>query len=259
MNRKIFSLLYKAFLQLVCVYLVSVLLSLFAGLVVVHYCNVPPETLFRVSSSRISHVVPLFNAGVGWGIDQGIILFLWNSLVALITISFFYAYPLFDPEKKELSKRPLRAIFIGRQPMKLLCYLPGCRKIEQEPLRRLYVWLMMPLLGMVLLGVETGMMIAAAEVGFKSYLVSIVAFLPHGVIEIPAIALAGTVAFSGHLVVKETVFITENKRVFTELDVYRNHLPIKRILIVVIIGLGVAGFVEAHITTSVIEIFHGMV
>ncbi len=91
--------------------------------------------------------------------------------------------------------------------MKALCYLPGCLRIEEESIRRLYVWLSIPLLGIILLGAECGFIVSTAAYITGSYFIGFVAFLPHGIIEIPAITLAGAVAFSAHILMKEDAHI----------------------------------------------------
>jgi uncharacterized membrane protein SpoIIM required for sporulation len=137
--------------------------------------------------------------------------------------------------------------------MKLLCFLPGCSKIEEEPLRRLYVWLMVPYIGMILLGFETGLSTSTAKNLFGSYLTGIVSLLPHGIIEIPAIALAGAVTFSAHLLIKPKVAGNMVATVFQDVDAYRNELPIKKISLSVILCLFFAGLVEAHFTQALID------
>ena len=67
--------------------------------------------------------------------------------------------------------------------MKLLCHLPGCSKIEVESLRRLYVWLLVPLLGIVLLGLESGLQVATAGEIIGSLSAAVISLLPHGLIE----------------------------------------------------------------------------
>lgn len=136
--------------------------------------------------------------------------------------------------------------------MKVLCWLPGCLEIEEESHRRLYIWLMIPLLGMILLGLETGLSISTSTFTLGSFMVGILSFLPHGIIEIPGIALVGAVTFSAHLVVKEMIRKRLTGEVFEMITTYANEIPIKKIAFLVIGCLFIAGLVEAHVTRNIL-------
>ena len=137
--------------------------------------------------------------------------------------------------------------------MKILCYLPGCAKIEEEPLRRLYVWLMIPLLGIILLGIESGLSVSTAAFIFGSFYSSIIALLPHGLIEIPTLSLAGAVTYSAHLMVNKQVRINTTRTVFQQMEMHRNAMPIIKIALLVIGCLCLAGWVEAHFTQRIVD------
>ncbi len=76
-----------------------------------------------------------------------------------------------------------------------------------------------------------------------------------GIIEIPAFSLAGAVAFSGHLLVKEAAGNNATDDVFNGVQDYRNALPIRTIALFVILCLLIAGFIEAHLTGKVVGFF----
>lgn len=244
-----------AWVRLLRIYLVAFCCSFFVGLLLINVFGVPPEKLFTASSTRLSYVIPIFDAGVNAGIDQGLIIFFWNSCGALITLSFLYFSDLFNPTKREKSPKLLRNVFCGRHRMKLLCFLPGCKRVEEESVRRLYVWLMIPLLGMLLLGVESGLMVATGKDAFGSYLTSVLALLPHGIIEIPIVSLAGAVTLSGHLLVKKEMQILEVSQLFEMLKEHRRSIPVVKICAFVVAGLAIAGALEAHFTPYVLSLF----
>ncbi len=250
------SLLYTAWKRLMLAYVLSLAASLLIGMLLLNVIDIAPETIFEVSTKRLAYALPVMAMGAEAGIDGGILLFIWNSMGALVTISFIYTAALFNPLNVKKSPRAVRRIFCSQARMKLLCFLPGCMKIEAESLRRLYVWLMVPFLGMILLGAETGLSTATARSIFGSYLAGIVSLLPHGIIEIPAIALAGAVAFSANLLIKSKVSDDLVDAVFRDVDAYRNELPIKKIALFVVFCLLIAGLVEAHLTQA---LFDGLV
>lgn len=243
-----------AWVRLLRIYLVAFGCSFLAGLLLITCFGVPPEKLFLASSTRLSYVIPIFDAGVNAGVDQGIIIFLWNSSGALITLSFLYLSGLFNPKERQNSHKLLRNIFCGKHRMKLLCFLPGCKRVEEESVRRLYVWLMIPLLGMLLLGIESGLIVATGKDAFGSYLASVMALLPHGIIEIPAVSLAGAVTFSGHLLIKKEMQLLDVPQLFDTLKEHKRAIPVGKICTLVVCGLAIAGAIEAHFTPYVLSL-----
>jgi hypothetical protein len=172
------------------------------GFFLVTAFHLQPESLYQASTKRLSYALPVLDLGVRMGIDLGVLIFLWNSMAALLTVSFLYTASWFDPYQARKPNGLIRRIFSSKTRMKLLCYLPGCAKIKQEPVRRAYVWLMVPLLGMILLGIESGFAVSTGAHLFGSIVPAFVSLVPHGLIEIPTLALAGAVPFSAHLLLK---------------------------------------------------------
>jgi len=239
---------------LIQAYLIAFIISLAIGALLVKAGLISPERLFEASTRRISTVLPVFNLGLHMGVDLGMLLFVWNGLGAFATISFLYTAAFFNPDHMGMFPRAVRRVFCGSRRMKLLCYLPGCSKIEVESLRRLYVWLMVPLLGIILLGVESGLQVVTAGAFSGSLLSAVVSLLPHGLIEIPIFTFAGAVTFSAHLHIRETAQNNLTQVVFQNLETHRKAVPIKTIGWSVIGGLLVAGLVEAHVTPRLMQI-----
>jgi hypothetical protein len=241
-------LIFTAWKKLLCAYIISFVLSFALGIILVHIFSLEPETLFEISTKRISYTMPFFDMGAQVGIDSSILLFIWNSIGALITISFIYTAALLNPQNILLFPHTLRKLFCGKTRMKLFCLLPGCLKIKEESLRRLYIWLMIPFLGIILLGIESGLSVSTTAYFFGSYVTGIISLLPHGIVEIPAITLAGAVTFSAHLLIKENAQQTVSSKIFNQVETYRNQIPITKIALIVICFLLLAGLIEAHIT-----------
>jgi uncharacterized membrane protein SpoIIM required for sporulation len=249
--------LYPAWIKLITAYFVSFFISLAAGLSLIYGLKVGPEKLLALSTQRLAVVGAVIEKGLQLGIDSGILLFVWNVSGALATLSFIYTASLIDPRYKDRFPRLLRKSLCGQKPMKALCYLPGCAKMNEEPLRRLYVWLMVPLLGIILLGTECGIIVSAVITLSGSVAAGFVSLLPHGIIEIPAFALAGAVPFSAHLLVKQNALNTTTETVFDRVKAHREKIPVKTIVWVVVICLFIAGLIEAHITPVLLERLKG--
>lgn len=247
------SLFFNAWVRLIFAYLVSFAFSFMAGFFLITILRIAPETIFELSTKRISVAFPVIETGTKMGIDEGILLFAWNTLGALATISFLYTAPLFNPRNIALFPQSLRKVFCGRKRMKILCFLPGCMQIEEEALRRLYVWLMVPWLGMILLGIESGLTASTSSYLFGSYFIGLISLVPHGIIEIPAIALAGAVTFSAHLLIKIKVRENMTDEIFIKLASYKDEVPLQKIILTVIFCLFIAGLVEGHITEKILD------
>ena len=252
-NKNYKSLFYQAWRRLILAYLISFVLSFVVGIVFIQIFRIAPETLFEISTKRLSYTLPVFESGAAIGIDTGILLFAWNTLGAFATISFLYSAPLFNPNRITLFPQSIRKAFSGRKRMKLLCFLPGCIKIKEESLRRVYVWLMIPWLGVILLGTESGIIVSTSGYIFESYFTGVISLVPHGIIEIPAITLAGAVTFSAHLLIKDKSQRNMISEVFENVESYTKEVPVRQIISVVIACLLIAGLVEAHITQTIVD------
>lgn len=247
------SYLFTAWKKLILAYLISSLIGFAIGMLLMKWGNVQPARIFETSTRRLAYLLPVFEHGSRFGVDLGVLLFVWNSLGAMATMAFVHAAGLFNPDRLGAPPRVLRQVFCGRARMRLLCYLPGCARIEAEPLRRLYVWLLVPLLGMVLLGVESGLQVSTTTFLYGSFRNAVVTLLPHGVIEIPAFTLAGAVAYSAHLCISTAAQGNQIGTVFSLIESHRGALPLKIIAGCVIGALLVAGLIEAHVTPRLMQ------
>jgi len=247
------ALFLRAWKRLIIAWLTAFAASLIVGFCLIYGFRIAPEKLLALSTQRLAVAGAAIAKGLQLGIDSGLLLFVWNISGALATVSFMYTASLINPRNIDRFPRLLRKSLCGHKPMKALCYLPGCAKMNDEPLRRLYVWLMVPLLGTLLLGVECGLIVSAVTRISGSFAVGIVSLLPHGIIEIPAFALAGAIPFSAHLLVKHTAGNQTTEAVFDQMQAYRSRLPVRNMVWVVVLCLCIAGWIEGHITPLLLD------
>lgn len=240
--------LFRAWKILLLAYVAALTGSLVAGAVMIYGLGVSAEAVFEASTRRIAIAMPVFDAGGAAGIDSGVLIFAWNAAGALVIISFVYSASLLDPDRADCWPRMVRKLFCGRSEMRLFRLLPGCARIASEPVRRLYVWLMVPLLSVILLGVENGFSLAATGRVFGSLWTGVVTMIPHGVLEIPTFALAGAVTYSAQLAIRSVAYSEAPAAAFERLRQHRSQLAIPAIAAAVIVALMAAGFIEAHIT-----------
>lgn len=248
------SIFYNAWTKLIYAYLVSFIFSFAAGIFLILILRVEPEIIFEISTKRLSYAFSVFETSAKLGVDPGIMLFIWNTSGALFTISLLYFTPLFNRHNIDLFPQGIRRALCGSRKMKILCFLPGCMKIQEESLRRLFVWVMIPWLGIILLGVESGLTVSTSAYIFGSYSIGFVSLIPHGIIEIPTICFAGAVTFAANLLIKEKSKTSTALEIFEELEKYKNYVPLKKCIIIVVFFLLIAGLVEGHITQKIIDI-----
>lgn len=229
--------------------------SLLTGIVLMNTIDISPTTIFEMSTRRLAYAMPIMDMGTNAGIDGGIMLFIWNTIGALVAISFTYTARLFNPLEKSKSPVVVRNFFCSPPRMKLLCFLPGCMKITEESVRRLYVWLLVPYIGMILLGIEVGFTASTAKYIFGSYVTGFISLLPHGLIEIPAIALAGAVTYSAHLMIKPHAHDSKFSDIFQSVKKHGHEVPLKKVVLAVVICLLIAGLIEAHVTQPLLDQF----
>ena len=246
-------LILRAWIRLIIAYGIAFVLSVAVGMLFTHIDQKNAETLFNLATKRLTYVYPILEWGTSTGLDLGIVLFVWNSLAALAILSFSHTAAWFNPKHRHRFPRALRAIFCTGAKMKLLCYLPGCQQIAAEPLRRLYLWLAVPFYGVILLGFENGLSVSSGAAISGSFSIAIISLLPHGIIEIPTICLAGAVSFAAHLFIKEGKLIHDMEKTFHTIDAYRQRVPIKTITVLVITALFIAAMVEAHFTINLLD------
>lgn len=88
--------------KLLIMYLAALSAGIISGLLLIKVFQVPAELVFRFSSGRIAHAAKVFDAGVSVGIDQGLMIFLWNAVAALVSMGFFSVF-LCLIQRKETS------------------------------------------------------------------------------------------------------------------------------------------------------------
>ena len=114
------NLLLQAWIKLIRAYLISFAASLAAGYFLIEWVHLDSQKLFEISTKRLAIAGSLFEKGMAFGIDTGILLFVWNFLGALATISFVYTASLINPRNITRFSRRLRESLVGTFNMKAL-------------------------------------------------------------------------------------------------------------------------------------------
>jgi hypothetical protein len=168
------------------------------------------EGVLHVASGGVRNVsLPIVEAGMKRGVPMGLMLFAVNFSVSVVFILLLVASPLLDPEAKEkfpsyLRKMVTRNTAMDKPLFWLLGFLPSFRELGHEDLRAVTVWLnVAPAAAMIILGIELGAVTAAVQKLSGSLLYSGAMLLPHCVVELPALCLAGSLPFGAYRSLRE--------------------------------------------------------
>ena len=230
--------------------------ALFWGLAAAGLIN--PESALKAASVGVRNVsLPLVHAGAERGIDPSIVIFGVNSVAAAVMAMLLFAAPLIDPNVKSGFPRLVRGLLTKEDPIdramfRLLRAAPSFRAVGVKELRPLYVWLrLIPPCVMVALGFEIGTIWAAAAEILQSFRVSTATLMPHGLFEIPALALAGALPYGAYRAVRGDMEAGRSAEVFAAIRrAIRSRAVWGRVAGVVVL-LIVAAWVEIHVTPLV--------
>ncbi len=245
-----YLIIFQAWRALMGRLLLATLLSYLAVMWLVEVGLLRPTRTLGAATSGIRHVGrPLLAYGTRLGIEETLLIFLSNLLVALLIASALSLAAHGVPGQIS-SRFPLWARKARHDPHPdVLQLLPGCCNIPDPQLRLTYFCLfVIPVVSMVYFGVMIGCMVASGQYVFGSLAEVLVMILPHGVLEVPMIVLAAAIPFSGYLLVKKGVASHWPKGVLCEINRFRSCYPLQLCLMVVISFLWVAGVVEAIYT-----------
>jgi uncharacterized membrane protein SpoIIM required for sporulation len=84
-----------------------------------------------------------------------------------------------------------------------------------------------------------------------SYGKGLIALLPHGIIEIPAICLAGAVVYAAHLHIKANLKTDSTADAFYAVEKYRRRIALKKIVALLLAALLLASIIETHVTLKI--------
>ncbi len=195
---------------------------------------------------------PLLEYGMRLGIDEALIIFLSNSLVAMLIVSALSLTAHGVPGK--LSARfPFFVKATWKRPhADVLRLLPGCRDISDPRLRLTYFCLFVtPMLSMIFFGVMIGSVLASGQYVFGSLVAVLALIVPHGVFEVPMIVLAAAIPFSGYLLVQKGVASGRPNGVIREINRFKSSFQLQVCLLVVFSFLWVSAVVESIFTQQV--------
>jgi hypothetical protein len=166
---------------------------------------VSPDAVLNVATGGVRHVsIPIVEAGVEKGVPVGMMFFAVNFSVSMVFILLLVASPLLDPGARDEFPSLIRRILTRKSSLDkplfwVLGFLPSFRNLGNEELQPVTVWLnVAPAAAMTVLGIELGAVTAAVQIRFGSLLFAVALLVPHCVLELPALCLAGSLPFGAY-------------------------------------------------------------
>jgi hypothetical protein len=217
-----------------------------------------PGDVLGIATGGVRHVsIPIVEAGVERGVPVGLMFFVVNFSVSIVFILLLLASPLLDPTAKDrfpsLLRRMLtRTTTMDRPLFWVLGFLPSFKNLGDENLRPVTVWLnVAPAAAMIVLGIELGAVTAAVHLRDGDLLWAVALLLPHCVVELPALCLAGSLPFGAYRSLRELARDGAVAEFFEAIrSIVRTHQTRIRIVCVPCLLL-VAGIIESKITLLV--------
>ena len=238
-------------------FLIALTTGIVGGYLAIGLLGLRPPALFAVSTTGVRHVaIPAIERAATFGVDPAVIVFLANSIAAVVFTTFLLTATLFDPERIDRFPSLLRRMSVKDPTIKIFSPIRTFRKIGDERLRPLYVALVVgPMAGVIALGVLIGLIVASyselAGGGPISTLVTFGFLLPHGLFEIPALLISAALPISAFLALKEDIFAGDVGKVFAGLRARARFRSIRNYLGLTLIMLAAAAVIETHLTDSI--------
>jgi hypothetical protein len=230
--------------------LLATLLSYLSVVWLIEIGLLQPTRALETATAGIRHVgYPLLAYGAQLGVEEALLIFLSNLLVAVLLVSALSLAAHGVPRR--ISSRFPRLVRKAwhSSHMDVLRLVPGCCDISDPQLRLTYFCLfVIPMVSMVFFGVMIGCMLASGQYVFGSLATVLALVVPHGILEVPMIVLAAAIPFSAYLLVQKGVASSLPNGVLHEINRFRSCYPLQICLIVVISLLWVAGVVEVIYT-----------
>ncbi len=213
------------------------------------------ESMLHVASGGVRNVsLPIVEAGMERGLPMGLMLFAVNFSVSVVFILLLVAAPLLDPEATGEFPSLLRKMVTKKTAMdkplfRVLGFLPSFRELGHEDLRAVAVWLnVAPGAAMIILGIELGAVTAAVQKLSGSLLYAGAILLPHCVVELPALCLAGSLPLGAYRSLREQARNGAVTEFFTSIrEMIRLRGTRMRIVLVPVLLL-LAALIESEVT-----------
>lgn len=213
-----------------------------------------PAALLKATTLGLPHVgTVVTNQGVGFGIDQWLMLFFCNLTVALAIVVLVYWAQQLNPHNQNQSFVWLRKYLQKDRSAAKLLKIPFFARIQSPQLRvASFLLLGAPYLATIALGLLAGAWVGIGHVYSSSLFVGLAYILPHGIPEISAILLACSIPVGMWMTIRPVVYSESSATAFRRIDRALVSQPFQQSLKMIVSLLLIAGLTEAYLTREIV-------
>lgn len=218
-----------------------------------------PKLFFNALTLGIRHVgTPLVQAGMSFGIDQGVMIFCCNLAAALLIVALVYWVRLLNPDCAGRPWAALRRSLQRDRSANLLQKISPFAEIDTPQLRLTsFLLLGAPVIATVTLGCMAGALLATAHLLSASPLVALAYILPHGLPELAALLLACSIPVSIWMQIRRVNGQDCAATVFGHIEQALASPQFQQELKMIVNLLLIAGLTEAHLTGRIVALVTG--
>lgn len=220
---------------------------------------VEPATLRKAASLGLPHVGALIKQhGVTSGVNEGVMIFFCNLIVALLIVATVYWVRLLNPHNQSRKFARLREHLQNDRSAVHLRKIPPFAHIQSSQLRLAsFMLLGAPYIATITLGAIAGHLIGIVHVVSSSPLVALAYVMPHGIPEISGMLLACSVPVGTWMSIRPAVDKESTSAAFLRIDRVLASRQFQRNMKMIVNLLMIAGLIEAFFTLKVVAIFSG--
>lgn len=220
---------------------------------------VKPSSLLQSTSFGLSHAGGVIvDQGSAIGLDQGVMIFLCNLMVATLIVANVYWSRLLNPRNQHrLAVRLHNALRQDPSAEYLRRIKPFSRIQSPQLLLTAFLLLGAPYIATVALGLMAGALLGVALIQTSSPLVALAYIVPHGIPEIAALLLACSIPIGVWMAIRPVVGYDCPSAAFRRIDRLVGSQQFQQDLKLMINLLMIAGLIEAHFTLKVVALFSG--
>lgn len=216
-------------------------------------------TLRKVATLGLPHVGALINQqGVTYGVNEGVMIFFCNLMVALLIVAIVYWVRLLNPHNHNQKFACLREHLQKDRSAEHLRKIPPFSNIESSQLRLVsFMLLGAPYIATITLGALAGHLIGFVHVVSSSPLIALAYVMPHGIPEIAGMLLACSVPVGTWMSIRPAVENESTSAVFRRIDRVLVTRPFQQNMKMIVNLLMIAGLIEAFFTLKVVAVLSG--
>lgn len=252
-------LVFRAWKWLAAHLIIATSISYLTTLLVVGLGLIEPASLLKATRLGLPHLGGmLINKGMGFGFNEGIMIFFCNLSVALLIVALVYLARLPNPNSQSRSLLRLRRHLHKDLSAVHLRKIPAFAHIRSSQLcLTSFLLLGAPYIATLLLGLIAGNLLGIVHLFSSSPFIALAYIMPHGIPEIAALLLACSIPVGVWMAILPVVNDESTSAAYQGIDRVVTSQLFQQNLKMIVNLLMIAGLTEAYFTLEVVAMFSG--